>query len=361
MNRRPTRRYVLTTAAGVGLGAIGGCLDTESEPDVAEALGIDRESDGNEGENEDERRSEESTDEKADEMQMAEFDGGAVVFVYDDGPIEDYTQAFPAHEAFDAPATAGIVSSWVGRDDRWMDTVEIGELEAAGWEIASHTTDHAPIATAKLTTGADSGERKLTTDHYRHGHHDGLTVEVIDPLGEFRTTKTVRGLAGEPGDRRVELDSPLEQHFPEGSVLRYPTAYMHESVGESKRALEAMGFTIETFLAPYDVYDEFAERYVREYYRGVANGKHGTRYNDPDEWDPFWTRRDYFIEFTTPERVMTDLDTIAKNDLVGVLGAHTFKDEVTEERIYETLAAIETRGITVLTLREAIEYLDVER
>ena len=38
-----------------------------------------------------------------------------------------------------------------------------------------------------------------------------------------------------------------------------------------------------------------------------------------------------------------------------MIGAHTFKDEVTEEGIYETLEWVDERDIAVMTLREAIE------
>lgn len=45
------------------------------------------------------------------------FENGAVTFIYDDGPIENLEEAIPAHETYDAPATVGIISDWMGRTD----------------------------------------------------------------------------------------------------------------------------------------------------------------------------------------------------------------------------------------------------
>jgi peptidoglycan/xylan/chitin deacetylase (PgdA/CDA1 family) len=84
-----------------------------------------------------------------------EIDGGAIVFTYDDGPMEDYEQAFPVHQEFEAPASTGIVTEWVGRDDYmgtdWMDVEYIRELQDDGWEIMSHTTAHTALGEIALT------------------------------------------------------------------------------------------------------------------------------------------------------------------------------------------------------------------
>lgn len=130
---------------------------------------------------------------------------------------------------------------------------------------------------------------------------------------------------------------------------------MEEALGESKRELESLGFEIDTFLAPYDSFDDYSREFAIDHYMGIANAEHGSRVNDPDGFDPFYTERDYFLEFTSLESVIADLDEIADRGALGVIGAHTFKDEVTEEGIYETLEWVDERDIAVMTLREAIE------
>ncbi|MFC6905846.1 polysaccharide deacetylase [Halalkalicoccus tibetensis] len=106
---------------------------------------------------------------------------------------------------------------------------------------------------------------------------------------------------------------------------------MHEALGESKQELKRLGFEIDSFLAPYDNFDDYSREFAAEYYDGIVNAEHGSRVNDPEEFDPFHTQRDYFIEFTTSDHVKEDLNIITYQGTLGVIGAHTFKENVTEK------------------------------
>lgn len=92
-----------------------------------------------------------------------------------------------------------------------------------------------------------------------------------------------------------------------------------------------------------------------EYYDGVANSRHDSRINDLDGFDPYASQRKYFIEFTSPKHVKHDLDKIAERSALGVFGPHMLKEQVTEERIRETLRWIDEHYVTVMSLREAIK------
>lgn len=289
------------------------------------------------------------TDEKAPE-------NGTIVFVYDDGPMEDYTQALPVHQEFDAPATVGIVSEWVGDDGR-MDTEHLDQLVEEGWEIASHTKEHTSIAACPLTHDAEPDDTELSATGIRHGHHEGKPLEISD--GETKVTREIAGLVGEPGGRRIEITEPVGKHFDaDEAELRHPADVMHEALEDSKDALEDMGYDVSSLLAPYDAYSGYSNLFVPDYYEGVANASHGSRINDPNSFDPYGTHRDYFTEFTTQEAVKQDLDEIADNGLLGVVGAHTFKEEVTESDIEDMLSWVENRDIETMTLREAIRTYD---
>lgn len=353
---RLSRRVFLGSGAATVAG-LSGCLsrltgvtdggDTGNKPDGSEGNRTDTAP--NDGYEDDE-------DEESEALDPPE--GGAVVFVYDDGPMEDYTQAFPAHQAFDAPATTGIVTEWIGREDfngtDWMDVEQLEELEAAGWEIASHTTEHTVVGTFELVEDVEPSDDRVYPEQINHGSWRSRDLEITD--GETTVARTVLGYDEDDTGRYIELDDSLGESFASGeTVTRFGEEAMHESLGESKRELESLGFEIDTFLAPYDNFDDYSREFASEYYMGIANAEHGSRVNDPDGFDPLYTERDYFIEFTTPDAVTADLDEIADRGALGVIGAHTFKEEVTEEGIYETLERVDERGIEVMTLREAIE------
>ncbi|MDL5360636.1 polysaccharide deacetylase family protein [Halalkalicoccus sp. NIPERK01] len=344
-----SRRRILRCGVLAGALSLAGCFADEragvtSDDDPPE------ESAGGSGE---ERRDD---GEKHRSPELPE--GGAVVFVYDDGPLEDYTQAFPAHQAFDAPATVGVVSDWLGRPDYQtngcMDVAHLEELVEAGWEVASHTTEHTTLGTFELLEDAYPGDERIYPEEIRHGYHRGKTLEIADD--EHTLHRTVADYGSDGIGRYIELAEPVGEACAAGETrVRYPAEQMRASLRDSKRALERAGFAVDTLLAPYDNFDDYSREFVAEYYSGVANARHGSRVNDPEGFDPFYTRRDYFIEFTSPERVKADLDEIAERGALGVIGAHTFKEEVTEERIHETLSWVHERGISVLTLRDAIE------
>ncbi|WP_049944206.1 polysaccharide deacetylase family protein [Halalkalicoccus jeotgali] len=328
---------------------------------------------------------EEDEEQEEENSGPAKPENGAIVFVYDDGPITDYTQALPAHEEFDAPATTGIVSEWVGRTD-YMGTEELDELVDAGWEIASHTKEHRPLGAFSLLKDIHPTDTEVSAKGYRQGHHEGSTVEISDGEtkvtrevaglggapghhegstveisdGETKVTREVAGLGGAPGERRIALTEPVGESFSaEDTEIRHPAETMHETLGDSKDTLEEMGYDVSTLLAPYDAYSGYSDLFVPEYYDGVANARHGSRINDPAEYNPYETKRDYFIEFTTETAVKRDLDEIAEEALLGVFGAHTVKKKVNEDSIRQILEWVEEREIEVLTLREAISiYAD---
>lgn len=350
-----SRRAVLGVGAA-GLAGLAGCLGSDTG-DVEETAPDD----DNEGEGDDDASANETDEEASPDPP----EGGAVVFVYDDGPMEDYTQALPVHREFDAPATTGIVSEWIGREDYMdagcMDVEHLEELVDAGWEIASHTTEHTAVGSFELVEDAGPEDDHVYPEEIRHGYHRGKALEVTN--GDRTVHRIVADYGSDGVGKYIEFDEPLGEPFAAGeTVVRYPEDQMHASLGESKRELERLGFEVDTLLAPYDNFDDYSREFVGEYYDGVANAEHGSRINDRDGFDPYRTCRDYFIEFTSRESVRRDLDEIAKRGALGVFGAHAFKDEVSKERIRETLEWIDERGIEVLTLREAIaRFADDDR
>ncbi|UPM44434.1 polysaccharide deacetylase family protein [Halocatena salina] len=351
MVRGSTRRRFLVTV-GAGTVPLAGCFTQQRDDgqDVSGTVTFDGTTDPRE------------TDRNAVEKRAIEAsdppENGAVVFVYDDGPMTDYTQAFPAHQSYDAPATVGIVSEWVGRknfmDRDWMGVTHLTDLVDAGWEIASHTAEHTTVGTYELVEDAAPNDERVYPTGVRHGFWTPKDVELTDGDKTVRANAVGRGT--DDTGRYVELADPVGDSFAAGeAVIRYPADVMKDALLGSKQRLEALGFDVETFLAPYDDFDAWSQRFVDDYYIGVANGDHGSRINDPDEFSPYRTRRAYFIEFTEPKFVQRDLDAIAERGALGVFGAHTHKDSVTEDRIRTTLEWIEQRDIEVVTLRDAID------
>ncbi|APX95636.1 polysaccharide deacetylase family protein [Natronorubrum daqingense] len=350
MSQESTRRRFIG-ASGVGaIGLMAGCTDSLTDDGTeSDDTGSDENGDGDDSDGID--------DGIDDGEDVPDLDGGAVVFVYDDGPMEDYDDAFPVHEEFDAPASTGIVTEWMGREDfndsDWMDVEHLEELVDAGWEIMSHTTAHTALGSFELVEDVEPDDERIYPEERNHGFHQGYDIEITD--GEESVLRTVVDSDTDDTGGYLEFDESVGESFAAGeTVERYPEDVMHEFLGESKSELESLGFEIDTLLAPYDIVDDWAIDVAREYYDGIANVNPGSMYNDPDSFDAFDTNRDYFIEFTTPAEVEADLEHVAEEEAIGIIGAHTFKEEVTAERIRETLEWVEDHDLEVLTFREAL-------
>lgn len=360
MNEKATRRALLGTV-GVGtLAATAGCLDAlNDENGDDEANGGDDENGGSDDTNDDEQSDQpnESEDPEDEDDEIPDIDGGAIVFTYDDGPMEDYEQVFPVHQEFDAPASTGIVTEWVGREDfqdtDWMDIEHIEELEEAGWEIMSHTTAHTALGSFELVEDVDPDDTRVYPEQRNHGFHGGYEIEVTD--GENSVRRQLVDSGEDDVGIYLEFDEPVGESFAAGeTVERYPEDLMHEFLGDSKEQLEEWGFEVDTLLAPYDIVDEWTISIAEEYYDGISNVDPTSMINDMETFDPFETKRDYFIEFTSPENTRRKIEEIAMQEAIGVVGAHAFKDEVTEERIRETLEWVEEYDLEVVTFRDAI-------
>ncbi|QLK26803.2 polysaccharide deacetylase family protein [Natrinema zhouii] len=280
------------------------------------------------------------------------FENGAVTFIYDDGPLEDIQQAFPAHETYDAPASVGIVSNWIDRDDgNWMGFNDIKRLVDAGWEIASHTASHVALTSFELVEDILPGDSRIYPEgRGNHGFSYGDPIEVTD--GEKSVQRTVVDSNTDDIGKYLELAEPITDPFTaEETVERYPESFVRHELFESQNALSE--FSPTTLLAPYDVIDDRHLNLVREYYDGVFNVNFGTPVNELP-FDPFDTNRSYFAERVNRETVYNDLRQIAEENLYGIVGAHTHLEVVTQERIAETLKWCDEFGIEVITFKNAI-------
>lgn len=73
---------------------------------------------------------------------QGDSDGVYVLFVLDDGKIEDYTKIKPIAESKNVPFNIGVITNRVG-DSEYMSWEQLHELEDGGlFEIMSHTADH---------------------------------------------------------------------------------------------------------------------------------------------------------------------------------------------------------------------------
>jgi peptidoglycan/xylan/chitin deacetylase (PgdA/CDA1 family) len=107
-----------------------------------------------------------------------------VVITLDDGYADLYGAAFPVLKSYKFKAVAYIVTSFVGQS-RYVTAAQVLEMDHNGIEIASHTVDHANLATASLYWATAQLASSKTWLENLTGHS---VVDFAYPSGKYSAT-----------------------------------------------------------------------------------------------------------------------------------------------------------------------------
>ena len=277
------------------------------------------------------------------------------MFIYDDGPAEDYTKAFPIHQEFDAPACSAAITSAIGTDGS-MSADQLRELEGAGWEIMSHTVNHTALDSVSVTRDVAPDDERIYVESAVHGRVPN-PVRVSD--GESSTTVTVTGNGADDRGEYLELDGSVGTAFDtdDGVTERYTDEVLRYELHASKEKLTDLGLSVSNFVCPYYRYGDRAQELAPEYYVATANGYYGGL-NEVGDIALDAMNRTYF---RTSRRSLDEvgewLDKVAEGDYLGLLGGHSYYDTLPAERIRKTLEMTRERDIEIKTLRGALTDL----
>jgi peptidoglycan/xylan/chitin deacetylase (PgdA/CDA1 family) len=85
----------------------------------------------------------------------AELPPRPVLFTFDDGNIDNYTNAFPIMQKYGFTGVLYLVNNYIGYD-QYMNKDQVLEMVAAGWEVGSHSMNHFDLKT--ISTGQQRNE-----------------------------------------------------------------------------------------------------------------------------------------------------------------------------------------------------------
>jgi len=68
-----------------------------------------------------------------------------ILITFDDGYLDNYINAYPIMKKYGFTATIFIVTSLVGRDERFMTWDQVSEMQQNGFVFGSHTVNHLPL------------------------------------------------------------------------------------------------------------------------------------------------------------------------------------------------------------------------
>lgn len=126
-----------------------------------------------------------SVEQLADRLAKGEDVEHYVALSFDDGYKNNHSVVFPLLQKYDAKASFFVINQDIG-DDIHMNQDEIKELIAAGMELGSHTTSHAPLA--KIDPKYLAWEL-ATSRYYLKKNFDGYIVRTLAyPNGNYNET-----------------------------------------------------------------------------------------------------------------------------------------------------------------------------
>ncbi|MFW5992331.1 MAG: hypothetical protein ACOCQN_03990, partial [Halanaerobiaceae bacterium] len=152
----------------------------------------------------------------------------ALVIIYDDGFIEDYSRAFYIHRKLDVPAVAAVNPECIGREGR-LGLEHLQEMEAAGWEIASHGQFHAAFIYNQVIKTAARGATGLYVKHPELIEKRYRYVLFNSDSGVSETI-TIANIRRDGGQTYLKLEKPLAHDYPTSRtyIMLAKSALKHE-------------------------------------------------------------------------------------------------------------------------------------
>lgn len=280
-----------------------------------------------------------------------------LVFVYDDGYVEDYTQTFTIHQQLDAPACAAVPSDVLGRSDEFLSEEQLTEMSNAGWEVMSHAISHDALGAVTATADVQPSDTRVYVDSTVLGR---TPHEAAITQGDKRVTRKITGDGEDDQGGYLKFDSEIGSAFAAGETqIQYTEEVLHRIMKQSKQSLEDRGFNVTNFVYPYGRYNQQTKSVLKEHYNGVANAYPGGL-NTAAVLDPYELRREYFAKDDMTESELAEyMDRVASRGTLGNLGGHIRNPELTGERVQLAIEMARERNIEIVTLQQAFEDFGV--
>lgn len=280
-----------------------------------------------------------------------ESGGGKCVMIYDDCPIEDYQKTFPVHQEKDAPGGIGCVYHYLGMDDS-LDVDQMQEMADAGWEVLSHTMNHQPIGWVPVSEDVSAGETEIPVSFAAHGYFRDVPVTLLDDTGT-KFSQTLAGGRVQEGQDVLVLDSGAKGSLDasETARVRFTKEYINDFLRNSHQRLEEYGVEVNSVVAPYQIYDQYAAGRVSQYYDACANGILGDGINR--EIEPYYLDRSTMLG-PSLDQIRHRAREVASDDGLYLLGSHSWNEDLTQERIGSIIDVVREEGLEIVTLEEVL-------
>ncbi|MFW5906144.1 MAG: DUF2334 domain-containing protein [Desulfobia sp.] len=188
----------------------------------------------------------------------------ALIIVYDDGHIQDLTQALPVHQKMNAPAVSSINPDTLGNKGR-LKRRHLHMLELWGWEIASHGLYHAHLGKNKIKNRIKKGSTIVEISN-AHLIEKRYRYSLYDPNTNTKEEFDVEDIIIDDDKHYIQVKNPLLFNHTKDAYVTLTKNSMQKEIYGSKEILREMGFRVTSFVFPYNGYTEQAKNIVRKHY-----------------------------------------------------------------------------------------------
>jgi peptidoglycan/xylan/chitin deacetylase (PgdA/CDA1 family) len=288
---------------------------------------------------------------------------GTVVISYDDGDSRDLTSAFPVHKSYGVPAEVCVPSSYVDQEGR-LTKSQLLDLQAAGWEVVSHTKHHIGLGEEPLSRPADPGDDRLYLSRHTR-FKPGIEVRVAQGGASELARVVARGEDSRGG--YLQLERGINSAFDSaagprplrwlrrlagdplrGAVVSVSPEQAREEIEMSRLDLEAMGLVVRHFTYPWGRLCSWTRTLVAASYesaRAVSAPHSRTGSNDPHALPStsFEGAKDF------EARVLRIVDRAADRGGLSMFHAHTRNRAFSEALLERLIERCLQRGLRIST------------
>lgn len=296
---------------------------------------------------------------------------GMVSLTFDDGIIGTYRHTFPILKKYNQPGTVALIySRLISKNEDYMNIEQALEMQKGGWEVASHSLTHKrPIEIPQLyqdepVRGWTLEDKKL---HIYQTNYDYTLISfLLEGDAKLNEYFTWDDLVKQPGSfyfDRVLEELHVRPLQPPADIkkLAIKSCSYEREMELSKKELQNLGFTVNTYITPYNYWTDALKEVSRKYYTYVATGSDDS--NGQNDFDAHWIKRVVVHRDTTVNSLIRLIKEHAvQNDKWVVLCLHEVGDGIGWEpwsaKRFDTFCAwLEKEKIKVVTISEGASLM----
>ncbi len=281
----------------------------------------------------------------------------AIIIVYDDGHIQDFTKAFPVHKNMNAPAVSAVNPDTLGNKGK-LKLKHLYTMVHSGWEVSSHGLYHTHLGFNKVHNKPLKGFNIIEVEN-AHLLEKRYSYYLEDTkTNSKREQIEIEDVLIYDDKHYIKTKEPISYDYSDKAKVVLDKKSMHKESLESKEILSDIGFNVVSFVYPYNGYTDQSKDIVQKNYKFARAGK-----SEPGPFPesfintfPIKCHKLKGVCFESDLLTDNDLDTLLKETVqtngLLILYAHTNKPTFCLQRLENILRTAQQLDLNIITFKD---------